>query len=98
MLDFNIENRLAVLSIDDGKANAVSHAFIYAISENLEKGLDDTKAIVLGGREGVFWAGFHLSEFKKGPGATVALMLLAADTRAGARGEFKIGLNETSSE
>jgi enoyl-CoA hydratase len=128
MLEFNVDNGVAVLSIDDGKANAVSHSFLDSLEESLQRALEEASAVVLAGRDGVFSAGFDLNEFKKGPEATEALvvkggqrltdlfthpqpvvaactghaiaagalLLLACDTRIGAAGDFKIGLNETA--
>jgi enoyl-CoA hydratase len=128
MLDFSQRGDVALLSLDDGKANAVSHAFVDAIHEGLDRSEKEAKAVVITGRPGVFSAGFDLKEFEKGEDATLALvdkgarmllrifshpqpvvvacsghaiaagafMLLAADTRIGAQGEFKIGLNETA--
>jgi len=128
MIDYTCTNDVALLSIDDGKANAVGHAFIDALNAGLDQASAQAKAVVLLGRPGVFSGGFDLKEFKKGPQATEALvdkgarlmlrlfshpqpvvaactghavaaggfLLLAADTRIGAAGAFKIGLNETA--
>lgn len=128
MLDFSQQGDVALLRLDDGKANAVSHAFVDAVHEGLDRSEKEAKAVVIAGRAGVFSAGFDLKEFEKGEEATLALvdkgahmllrifshpqpvvvacsghaiaagafMLLAADTRIGAQGAFKIGLNETA--
>jgi enoyl-CoA hydratase len=119
---------VAVLHLDDGKANAVGYDLIDAVSAGLDRAEQEASAVVLHGREGVFSAGFDLKEMQKGPDAAQALvsrgarlflrmftlpqplvvactghaiaagafMLLSADTRVGAAGEFKIGLNETA--
>ncbi|MGR8947772.1 MAG: crotonase/enoyl-CoA hydratase family protein [Gammaproteobacteria bacterium] len=123
-----IENGIAIISLDEGKANAVSHSLIDAVNDGLDKAESDAKAVIIRGKPGIFSAGFDLKEFKKGPVATDALVkrgteillriflhpqpviaectghaiaagafiLLAADTRFGAHGDFKIGLNETA--
>lgn len=128
MLDYSLNNDTALLQLDDGKANALSHAMIDAISEALTRANKEAKAVVLAGREGLFSAGFDLKEIQKGPEAAMALvhrggalllrvfthgqpvvaactghamaagafLLLASDTRIGADGDFKIGLNETA--
>ncbi|MEM7018223.1 MAG: crotonase/enoyl-CoA hydratase family protein [Pseudomonadota bacterium] len=127
-MSYSQEGDIAILALDDGKANAVGHDLIDGVNEALDRAEKEAKALVLAGRAGVFSAGFDLKEFKKGPEATVALvnkggqmllrlfshpqpiiaacsghaiaagafMLLAADTRIGTEGEFKIGLNETA--
>ncbi len=128
MLNYSQVGDVSVLNLDDGKANAVGHNFIDAVNEGLDKALQDSRGVLISGREGVFSAGFDLKEFEKGPDATTALVgrgaemllrlfchpqpvvaacaghavaagaftLLASDTRLGAAGDFKIGLNETA--
>lgn len=125
---YTLEGEVAVIGMDDGKANAVGHALIDEVNEGLTQSLAEAKAVVIVGRPGLFSAGFDLKEFENGPEATRALiakgarmmlrlfshpqpvvaactghaiaagafMLLASDTRIGAQGEFKIGLNETA--
>ncbi|MCZ6659545.1 MAG: crotonase/enoyl-CoA hydratase family protein [Gammaproteobacteria bacterium] len=127
-MDYNQQGDVAVLTLDDGKANAISPAFVDAVNEGLDRAGDDAKSVLITGRPGMFSGGFDLKEFEKGPDATMALvnkgarmllrifshpqpvviacsghaiaagafMLLAADTRVGAEGDFKIGLNETA--
>ncbi len=128
MLDYTKDGRVAVIDLDDGKANAISHAFCKALTEALDRAQQEADAVALVGRPGRFCAGFDLNEFKKGPEATAsllaagarvllrlfshpqplvigctghalaggALILLTGDTRIGAAGDFKIGLNETA--
>jgi len=52
---------VAVITFDDGKANALSFEAIDAISAALSAATTDAKAAVLIGREGKFSAGFDLS-------------------------------------
>lgn len=128
MSEFRIEQDVAVVTLDDGKANAVGHAFVDSVNAGLDQALDSASAVVIAGRAGVFSAGFDLKEFEKGPDATRALvdkgaqmllrvfshpqpvvaactghgvaagalLLLAADTRIGTLGEYRLGLNETA--
>lgn len=128
MLNYTLQDDVAVLAYDDGKANAVGHTFIDAVNEGLDKAEADARAVLLTGRDGVFSAGFDLKEIQQGPDAAAALvgkgaalmlrlfsfpmpvvaaasghaiaagafLLLAADTRLGAAGDFRIGLNETA--
>jgi enoyl-CoA hydratase len=57
-----VEDGVAVVRFDDGKANAVSHAVIDAVHAALDaaEADDSTRAVVLAGRDGMFCAGFHL--------------------------------------
>ncbi len=128
MIEFSQRGDVAVLTIDDGKANAVGNAFIDAMNKGLDRAEKEAKAVLIAGRTGVFSGGFDLKEFQKGPEATTALvtrgahlllrvyshpqpivaactghavaagafLLLAVDTRVGASGAFRIGLNETA--
>lgn len=128
MSEFQIENDVALLRLDAGKANAVSHELVDSIESALDEAAAGAKAVVIAGRDGMFSAGFDLAEIGKGQEAATALvnrggamlnrlfthpqpviaactghaiaagafMLLASDTRIGAEGSFRIGLNETA--
>lgn len=73
MLNYAMQDRVAILTLDDGKANAVGHAFIDAVHEGLDRAATDAQAVVLTGREGIFSAGFDLKEFQQGAQASAAL-------------------------
>ncbi len=123
-----IDGDVAVITIDDGKANALSHAVIAATHAALVDARETATAVAIVGRPGKFSAGFDLSVMQ-GPvdgardllkagaelaieifeyprpvviGATGhslamgAILLLAADTRIGAEGPFKIGMPEVA--
>lgn len=77
-VSLDIVDDLAVIRIDDGKANALGHATLDA----LDAALDDAtgaKAIVLFGREGKFSAGFDLAVMQEGPEAAAGLVLKGAE-------------------
>jgi enoyl-CoA hydratase len=124
----NVADQIATIALDDGKANAMSHAVIEAVHAGLDVSEADAAAVVMTGRPGKFCAGFDLSvmqDLPDGPrdllraGAELwvrmylfprpivvactghalaagAITLLAADTRIGAAGDFKIGMNEVA--
>ncbi|MEM6411238.1 MAG: crotonase/enoyl-CoA hydratase family protein [Pseudomonadota bacterium] len=128
LLTTTIEDDIAHIHLDDGKANALSFDMISAINGALDEAEAGAKAIVFSGREGRYCAGFDLSVMREDPAnaaklvnagghlllrvfqnklptvvactghalAAGGLFLLAADTRIGVRGDFKIGLNETA--
>jgi enoyl-CoA hydratase len=128
ILGCSLEARVAVLRLDDGKANALSHAAISALHGALDRAEKEAAAVLLLGRQGFLCAGFDLAVMRAGPDparrlvtagaelllrmavhplplvvgcsghalAAGALLLLAADARIGARGGFKIGLNEVA--
>jgi enoyl-CoA hydratase len=127
-LDYSLDGRVAVLRLDDGKANALSQATLAALHSALDRAEKEAGAVCLLGRPGRLCAGFDLAVMRSGlepmralvaAGAELllrmavhplpiavgctghalaagALLLLAADVRIGARGEFKIGLNEVA--
>ncbi|MEM7404399.1 MAG: crotonase/enoyl-CoA hydratase family protein [Pseudomonadota bacterium] len=72
----NIENRgdVAILTLDDGKANVVSEAYSAAIHQGLDAALSDAKAIVLTGRAGRFSAGYDLNVVREGSPEAAAAM------------------------
>lgn len=125
---YTLEDEVAVLRLDDGKANALSHAVLEALGSQLDRAEKEAGAVLLAGRESRFSGGFDLATMRSGPeavrslvtagaefllrlltypqpvvvactGHAVAagsLVLLAADTRLGAGGDFRIGLSEVS--
>jgi enoyl-CoA hydratase len=56
---------IALITIDDGKANALSPEVIAALNEALDRS-EDAGAVVLGGRAGVFSGGFDLKVMRSG--------------------------------
>jgi enoyl-CoA hydratase len=66
LVTLDIERSVAMLTMDDGKRNALSPAMfdeIYAALERVER---EGAAVVITGREGVFSAGFDLKVMKSG--------------------------------
>jgi len=128
ILNYSVENDIATLAMDDGKANALGHAMIGEINAALDRAQNEAKAVLISGREKRFCAGFDLEVMASGPDnvrklvgagaellmrlyeyrlpvvmacsghalAAGGLLLLAADTRIGAAGAFKIGLPEVA--
>ena len=69
-----IEDGVAVVRLDDGKANAVSHALIDALHEALDRAEAEASAVAIIGRDGRFSAGFDLSVMTQGADATRGLV------------------------
>ncbi len=126
---YELSGDVAILRIDDGKANALDPAMIDALHTGLDRAEKEAAAVLLTGRLGRFSAGFNLGVLREGdPGAARglvtagaelavhiarhpapvviacnghalamgAVLLLAADLRIGASGDFKIGFNEVA--
>lgn len=128
LLRYELRERVALLHLDDGKANALSQRSIAALREGLERAEKEAGAALVIGRPGRFCGGFDLATMRAGTDAARdlvnaggelflrllesrlpvaiacsghaiaagALMLLSADARVGALGDFKIGLNEVA--
>ena len=78
MIEYTCTDDVALLAIDDGKANAVGNAFVDAFEACLDRASTEAKAVVILGRPGVFSGGFDLKEFQKGPEATRSLVARGA--------------------
>lgn len=79
MLDYKLEEKTAFLTMDDGKANALSEAMIDALIAALDRADKEASAIVLAGRADRFCAGFDLKVMMSSPDAAKALLRRGAD-------------------
>jgi enoyl-CoA hydratase len=125
---YALEGKVAVITMDDGKANALSVEMIDAVLAALARAESEAGAVVLAGRPDRFCAGFDLRVMMSGPEqakallgrgsdlllklfglplplviaatghalAGGALVVLTGDTRIGAQGAYKLGLNEVA--
>ncbi|MDP3972527.1 MAG: enoyl-CoA hydratase-related protein, partial [Candidatus Nanopelagicales bacterium] len=59
-------DNIALVTIDDGKANALSYRLIDAVDQALTDAERRGRAIVIAGRPGAFCAGFDLAEVSQG--------------------------------
>ncbi len=66
-ITLDIQNDIAHLAVDDGKANALSFALIEEFHDVLAKAEAEAKAILISGRPGRFCAGFDLSVMRESP-------------------------------
>lgn len=71
-----------LLSLDDGKANALSFAMFDALHAGLDQAAAAGKVVVIAGRPGKFSAGFDLAVMREGGDATQRLLRRGADTAA----------------
>ena len=68
------DDGVAVVQMDDGKANALSHAVIDLLHGALDTAAADATSVCFLGREGKLCAGFDLSVMTAGPDATRGLV------------------------
>jgi len=120
--------KVAKISLDNGKANAISLEVATDLISALDKAKEEAKAVLICGNPGIFSAGFDLKVIAQGMDAAQAMLnqgmlmtekiyshpqpvitaceghavgmgvfiMLAADYRVGAAGEFAIRLPETA--
>jgi enoyl-CoA hydratase len=74
-----IDAGVAVVRLDDGKANAVSRALVAELHAALDRALADADSVCLVGREGRFSAGFDLSVMTAGAEAARSLVGAGAE-------------------
>jgi enoyl-CoA hydratase len=79
LLDYRLDGTLAVLTLDDGKANAYSHEALDAIGAALDRAEQEATAVLLVGRPGRFSAGFDLSVMTSGDEPMRALVSAGAE-------------------
>lgn len=67
LLDYSVADRIGTITMDDGKANALSPAMLSALNEAFDRAeKDDLVAVVLAGRPGRFSGGFDLGVLRSG--------------------------------
>lgn len=56
-----------IITISNGKANAISHEVIEGLNDSLDKALKEDKVVVVTGQSGIFSAGFDLKVMTASP-------------------------------
>jgi enoyl-CoA hydratase len=74
LVSYTLENKVAVVQMDDGKANALSRPMIDALDAALTRAEQEASAVVLAGRPERFCAGFDLRVMMSGPEAAKDLL------------------------
>jgi len=75
LVSYRCEQAISVITLDDGKANALSPAMLAAINAALDQAERDRGVVILRGRDGVFSGGFDLKIIKGGDSAAISTML-----------------------
>lgn len=74
LLTYALDGSTAVVTMDDGKANALSNEMIDQLLAALTRAEGEAKAMVLAGRPEKFCAGFDLKVMMSGPANATALL------------------------
>ena len=76
---YELTDGIAVIRMDDGKANALSPAMLEALDIAFKRAAEEAPAAVLLGREGRFCAGFDLGVMMSGPEGAKDLVVQGTD-------------------
>lgn len=66
LIQYDLNDGVATITLDDGKRNALSPAMLAALGRALDRAEQDRAMVILTGREDVFSAGFDLKVMKGG--------------------------------
>jgi enoyl-CoA hydratase len=75
LLDYQLNDGIATIRLDDGKVNALGLEMQAEIGAAIDRADADDAAIVLTGRPGMFSAGFDLATINEGGEATRAMVI-----------------------
>jgi enoyl-CoA hydratase len=79
LASYTLDNKVAVIQMDDGKANALSRPMIDALLAALARAEQEASAVVLAGRPEKFCAGFDLRVMMSGPEQAKDLLRAGSD-------------------
>jgi enoyl-CoA hydratase len=82
MISYRLDDKIATITIDDGKVNALSLPVLTEVNDALDRAEQDQAVVVLAGREGVFSAGFDLPVLRAGGPDALALLRAGFETAA----------------
>jgi enoyl-CoA hydratase len=78
LTSYELQGRVATITLDDGKVNALSIAMLEAVHAAFDRAEEDGAVVLLSGREGYLSAGFDLKVFKEEPQRIVEMLTLGA--------------------
>ncbi|MFT5812868.1 MAG: enoyl-CoA hydratase [Psychroserpens sp.] len=74
LIDFEISEKIATITLKNGKVNAISHQVITEINDALDQAESAGAIVILTGQPGIFSAGFDLKTMKESSDSAVALV------------------------
>jgi enoyl-CoA hydratase len=73
-VSYQSEENYAIITINNGKANAISHEVILGLNASLDTAEQENKVVILTGKSGIFSAGFDLKVMSKSPDSAKELV------------------------
>ena len=67
LVSYTLENGVATIKMDDGKANVLSTQMVADLNAAFDRAEKDEAIVILTGSEGMFSGGFNLKEMQAGP-------------------------------
>lgn len=74
LIDFDITENIATITLKNGKVNAISHQVIAEINDALDQAEAANAVVILTGQPGIFSGGFDLKTMKESSESAVALV------------------------
>lgn len=74
LVNYQLNDGVATITITNGKANALSHEVFAALNEALDQAEQDRAVVILTGQPGIFSGGYDLKEMQKGQHEAEALV------------------------
>ncbi|MGC8120246.1 crotonase/enoyl-CoA hydratase family protein [Marinobacter sp. VGCF2001] len=74
LVTYELNDGIATLTINNGKANALGHEVFDALNAALDQAEQDKAIVILTGQPGMFSGGYDLKQMQKGPKEAMALV------------------------
>jgi len=77
-VNYTLNDGVATIVINNGKANALSHDVFEALNQALDRAEQDKAVVILTGQPGIFSGGYDLKEMQKGMNEAAALVTVGS--------------------
>ncbi|WP_231877386.1 enoyl-CoA hydratase-related protein, partial [Oleiphilus sp. HI0043] len=65
LVQFELQDKVATIKIQNGKVNAISHQVIAELNEALDHAEETGAVVIITGQEGIFSGGYDLKTMQK---------------------------------
>ncbi|ERP95900.1 enoyl-CoA hydratase [Marinobacter sp. ES-1] len=74
LVTYELNNGIATITLNNGKANALSHEVFEGLNAALDQAEQDKAIVILTGQPGMFSGGYDLKQMQQGPKEAMALV------------------------